>query len=61
MTKLSDAQKKELLLEVEQLEKQLTGNMMNDMDIRGKIHNIKMKLDGVKPPESFVDCIGCGS
>lgn len=61
MGKLTPEQKKELLAEIKNLEAQLTGNMMDDMDIRSRIHNIRMKLDGVKPPESFVDCIGCGS
>lgn len=61
MAQLTQEQRKSLLTEIEALEAQLTGNMMEDMDIRGKIHNIKMKLEGVKPPESFIDCIGCGS
>ncbi|EPZ49498.1 hypothetical protein ACRXCV_05915 [Halobacteriovorax sp. GFR7] len=61
MSQLTPQQKEELLAEITLLEGQLTGNMMEDMDIRGRIHNIKMKLDGVKPPESFIDCIGCGS
>lgn len=61
MSQLTPQMKEELLAEIQTLETQLTGNMMDDMDIRGRIHNIKMKLDGVKPPESFVDCIGCGS
>jgi hypothetical protein len=31
------------------------------LDILDEIHNIKMKLNGVKPMDSHVDCIGCGS
>lgn len=61
MSQLSPKMKEELLAEIKSLESQLTGNMMDDMDIRGRIHNIKMKLEGVKPVDSFVDCIGCGS
>ncbi|AYF43923.1 MULTISPECIES: hypothetical protein [Halobacteriovorax] len=61
MSQLSPQMKEELLAEIKSLESQLTGNMMDDMDIRGRIHNIKMKLEGVKPVDSFVDCIGCGS
>lgn len=61
MTQLTEEKKNELLGQIEALESQLTGNMMDDMDIRGQIHNIKMKLNGVKPVDSFVDCIGCGS
>lgn len=61
MTELTDELKKELTEEIEVLESQLSGNMMRDMDIRSKIHNIKMKLEGVRPPESFIECVGCGS
>ncbi|EQC47630.1 hypothetical protein [Bacteriovorax sp. Seq25_V] len=61
MTALTEELKNELLAEIKNLESQLTGNMMNDMDIRGKIHNIKMKIDGVRPPESIIECVGCGS
>ena len=31
------------------------------MELADKIHNIKMKLNGVKPTDSTIDCIGCGS
>lgn len=43
------------------LESKLTGNMMEDMDIKDKIHNIQMILNGTKPTDSHIDCIGCGS
>lgn len=43
------------------LETQLSGDMMKDMEIRDKIHNIQMKLDGTKPDDSHFDCVGCGS
>ncbi len=61
MSELSQEVKNELLAEIAQLEKQLTGNMFDDMDIKGKIHNIKMKVDGTRPPESVIECVGCGS
>jgi len=32
-----------------------------EMELADKIHNIKMKLNGVKPTDSYIDCIGCGS
>ena len=43
------------------LKKQLTGDMMKDMNIKDEIHNLEMKLKGVKPTDSHIDCIGCGS
>ncbi len=61
MSELSDEIKKEINLEIEALEKSLSGNMLTDMDIRDKIHNLKMKLNGVRPVDSFVECVGCGS
>ncbi len=61
MSALPEELKNELLAEIKNLEAQLTGNMMEDMDVRGKIHNIKMKIDGVRPPESIIECVGCGS
>lgn len=48
-------------LEISSLENQLTGDMMQDMDIRDKIHNLQMVLKGVKPMDSHIDCVGCGS
>jgi hypothetical protein len=47
--------------QIEDLKKQLTGDMMKDLDIRDQIHNLEMKLKGVKPEDSHFDCIGCGS
>ncbi|MDD0854385.1 hypothetical protein HBN50_14830 [Halobacteriovorax sp. GB3] len=61
MSDLSQELKEELLQEIKLLETQLTGNLFEDMDTRDKIHNIKMKLEGVRPTDSFVECIGCGS
>ncbi|MAF78116.1 MAG: hypothetical protein CME63_07410 [Halobacteriovoraceae bacterium] len=61
MSELSKEMKAELLKEVEALEASLTGNLMTDMDIKDKIHNIRMKINGVKPVDSHYDCVGCGS
>ena len=47
--------------EIRKLEAQLTGDMFQDMDIKDRIHNLQMQLDGVKPEDSHIDCIGCGS
>ena len=30
-------------------------------ELKDREHNIKMKLNGVKPQDSHYDCIGCGS
>ena len=47
--------------EIAELQRSLTGDMAHDMEIRDKIHNLKMKLTGTKPMDSQIDCIGCGS
>lgn len=47
--------------QIHQLESQLTGDMFKDMEIKDQIHNLKMKLQGVKPVDSHFECIGCGS
>ena len=47
--------------EIAKLEEQLTGDMFQDMETRDKIHNLEMKMKGVKPEDSHFDCIGCGS
>ena len=52
---------KEIIETIESLKKQLTGDMLNDMALRDEIHNLEMKLNGTKPEDSFVSCIGCGS
>lgn len=47
--------------EIDSLRATLTGNMFQDMEIKDAIHNLEMKLKGVKPVDSHIDCIGCGS
>ena len=47
--------------EIKELNQQLTGNMMEDMEIRDKIHNLEMKVKGIKPMDTRIDCVGCGS
>ena len=51
----------DLQTELDRLNAQLTGDMFQDMDIKDQIHNIEMKLKGVKPMDSHFDCVGCGS
>jgi hypothetical protein len=47
--------------ELEDLKAKLTGDMFQDMDTKDQIHNLEMKIKGVKPMDSHIDCIGCGS
>lgn len=47
--------------EITELEGKLTGDMFKDMEIRDRIHNLKMKLNGTKPGNQEIDCVGCGS
>jgi hypothetical protein len=47
--------------EILKLKEQLTGDMLVDMEIREKIHNLEMQLNNVKPEDSHFECIGCGS
>lgn len=47
--------------QLEELRAQLTGDMFQDMDIKDQIHNLEMKVHGVKPMDSHFDCVGCGS
>jgi hypothetical protein len=53
--------KEDLVKQVEELKKSLTGNMIKDMEVRDKIHNLEMKINGTKPTDSSFDCVGCGS
>ena len=47
--------------EIKELEGQLTGDMFADMEIKDKIHNLKMKANGTRPMNSEIECVGCGS
>ena len=51
----------ELQAQITELESQLTGDMFKDMDLKDKIHNLKMKLNGTRPMNSEIECVGCGS
>jgi len=61
MENLNTMTKQEMLAKIEFLKAQLTGDMFADMEIKDEIHNLQMKIDGVKPSDSHIDCIGCGS
>ncbi len=43
------------------LESEKSGDMFADMEIMDKIHNLKMKREGVRPADSQIECVGCGS
>jgi hypothetical protein len=58
---MSEIQQNELRAQIEQLKGQLTGDMFADMEARDQIHNLEMQLKGVKPMDSHIDCVGCGS
>jgi hypothetical protein len=58
---MSEVQLQDLNAQIEALKGQLTGDMFADMEVRDQIHNLEMKLNGVKPMDSSIDCIGCGS
>ena len=45
----------EIQSQIKELESSLTGDMFNDMEIKDKIHNLKMKLNGTKPEHSTVN------
>lgn len=46
---------------LEELNQQLTGDMLVDMDIKQEIHELEMKLNGTKPEDSYFACENCGS
>lgn len=61
--KMTENERQELYLRIEQLrlEKSNTDDFGEQLNIADEIHNIEMKLNGVKPTDSAIDCIGCGS
>jgi hypothetical protein len=59
---MTEAERRLLQLKIEELESQKEGKTwMDRLELSDDIHNIKMKLNGVKPTDSQIDCIGCGS
>ncbi len=60
---MTDNERKELTEKVEVLKKQKESisDWMEQMSVADEIHNIEMKLNGVKQTDSHIDCIGCGS
>ena len=58
---MTTEQQTSLEKKIEELKGSLTWDMFQDMDTRDQIHNLEMQLKGVKPMDSHIDCIGCGS
>lgn len=60
---MSDKEREDLIIEVEKLKelKSNTKDFMEQMEIADKIHNIEMKLNGIRPTDSYIECVGCGS
>lgn len=58
---MTDQELKDIKIMIEGLESKLTGDMFSDMNIKDEIHNLNMKLKGIKPVDSHIDCVGCGS
>ena len=56
-------EKQELLEQFYSLQgkKKQTTDWMESLEIQDEIHGIEMKLNGVKPTDSSIDCEGCGS
>ena len=46
---------------IKELRAQLTGDMMQDMELREEIHELEMKLNDVQPGGGEIECVGCGS
>tara|TARA_B100000809_G_scaffold71455_1_gene69043 strand:+ start:311 stop:496 length:186 start_codon:yes stop_codon:yes gene_type:complete len=61
MSTLTTDEQTALEQKITNLEASLTGDMFADMDIKDNIHNLKMKLEGIRPANSEIDCVGCGS
>lgn len=47
--------------QIDELKLSLTGDMWKDMELKGKIHGLEMKLKSVRPEFSNFECVGCGS
>lgn len=50
----------EAIERINTLRKQLSGDLFQDMELREQIHEIEMKLNGVKPESAYYVCENCG-
>lgn len=46
---------------IKQLKGKLTGNMLEDMEIKDEIHKLEMDLNGVSCCVDDEECLACGS
>lgn len=53
--------KQELIDRYEELRDSLSGNMIEDMNVRNEMHQIEMQLNDIRPMDSDFMCEGCGS
>lgn len=57
--------KEEKQFTIKELKKKLSGpnplDMSEEFEIRDRIHNLEMELNGIKPENQTIDCVGCGS
>lgn len=58
---MEETQISQLEQQILDLEAQLTGDMFADMELKDRIHNIKMQINGTRPMDSYIECVGCGS
>ena len=42
-------------------QKSFVSDFEEEMNLADKIHNLEMMCNGVKPEDTYIDCIGCGS
>lgn len=57
---------KSIEVEIERLKALLTGDMMQDMELKERIFNLQLKLNNIRnptqrPPDSDYECEGCGA
>lgn len=53
--------KDEIIKRLEELRASLTGDMLEDMNVRNEIHKLEMELNETRPQDSYFECENCGS
>jgi hypothetical protein len=48
-------------IELLKMKKELTNDFEEQMMFADEIHKYEMKLKGIKPTDSYIECVGCGS
>jgi hypothetical protein len=51
----------QIMEQIATLETQLTPNLLDpkNLEIKDRIHSLKMKVNGTKPRNTEVSCVGC--